>query len=111
MAQIFPPVADTCVKLAGIAVAVLVVGGLMVAGGAVRSDWLTRVGVAPDQPVPFSHKHHAGELGIDCRYCHDDVERSASAGFPPTKTCMTCHSQLWTNAEALAPVRSSFTTG
>nr|WP_232328798.1 cytochrome c3 family protein [Sphingomonas horti] len=59
------------------------------------------------QPVPFSHKHHAGELGIDCRYCHTSVETSADAGFPATHVCMTCHSQLWTNAAMLAPVRQS----
>jgi hypothetical protein len=57
--------------------------------------------------VPFSHKHHAGELGIDCRYCHSTVETSVDAGFPATHVCMTCHSQIWTNAEMLAPVRQS----
>lgn len=77
-------------------------------GGYVRSDWLTREGFNLVQPVPFSHRHHAGQLGIDCRYCHDQVEEAASAGFPPTHTCMTCHSQLYTNAEALEPVRQSY---
>ena len=60
------------------------------------------------QPVPFSHKHHAGELGIDCRYCHTSVEKSSFAGLPPTQTCMTCHSQIWTNASMLEPVRASY---
>ena len=54
--------------------------------------------MAREQPVPFSHKHHAGELGIDCRYCHTSVEKSSFAGLPPTQTCMTCHSRIWTNA-------------
>lgn len=64
-----------------------------------------------DQPVPFSHEHHVKGLGIDCRYCHSTVEVSAFAGIPPTETCMTCHSQIWTNAEILEPVRSSYRTG
>jgi hypothetical protein len=67
----------------------------------------TGVGFTPSQPVPFSHEHHVGGLGLDCRYCHGSVEVSASAGLPPTHTCMTCHSQIWTNAELLAPVRRS----
>jgi hypothetical protein len=111
MAQVFSRSADTWLRLALILGTVLVVGGLLVGGGLVRSDYLTRRGVAPEQPVPFSHKHHAGQLGIDCRYCHQSVEYAASAGYPPTHTCMSCHSQLWTNAEALAPVRESLATG
>ena len=75
-------------------------------------DWCARITLrALAQPVPFSHRHHAGELGIDCRYCHQSVEETATAGYPPTHTCMTCHSQLWTNADALAPVRESFAEG
>ena len=70
----------------------------------------TRVNEAREQPVPFSHKHHAGELGIDCRYCHTSVEKSSFAGLPPTQTCMTCHSQIWTNAPMLEPVRASYRT-
>lgn len=61
----------------------------------------------PPQPVPFSHKHHVSGLGLDCRYCHTTVEISTNAGMPPTETCMTCHSQIWTNASVLAPVRQS----
>jgi hypothetical protein len=72
------------------------------------SPWYTEQGVSRDQPVPFSHRHHAGELGIDCRYCHTSVEKSAFAGLPPTETCMTCHSQIWTNAPMLEPVRASY---
>jgi hypothetical protein len=72
------------------------------------SPWYTDVNVARQQPVPFSHKHHAGELGIDCRYCHTSVEKSSFAGVPPTQTCMTCHSQIWTNAAMLEPVRASY---
>jgi hypothetical protein len=72
-----------------------------------RSPYTTRVDLPIAQPVPFSHKHHAGELGIDCRYCHTSVEESSSAGLPATETCMTCHSQLYTDAPLLAPVRES----
>ena len=67
--------------------------------------------VAREQPVPFSHKHHVGDDGIDCRYCHTSVETSSFAGLPPTETCMSCHSQIWANAELLEPVRASFRTG
>ena len=107
MAQIFSRKADTYLKVAGIAVAVVVIGAPMLGMGLVRSDYITGRHAAVGQPVPFSHRHHAGELGIDCRYCHDSVERAATASYPPTHTCMTCHSQLWTHAEALAPVRES----
>jgi NAD-dependent SIR2 family protein deacetylase len=60
------------------------------------------------QPVPFSHMHHVFGLGLDCRYCHTSVEKSAFAGMPPTETCMTCHSQIWKDAPVLAPVRVSY---
>ena len=76
-----------------------------------RSPYVSYVGVARVQEVPFSHQHHVGGLGIDCRYCHTSVEVSSFAGIPPTRTCMNCHRQLWTNAPMLAPVRDSFRTG
>jgi hypothetical protein len=72
------------------------------------SSWYTRQNYTEQQPVPFSHRHHVGELGIDCRYCHVTVEKSSFAGVPPTQTCMTCHSQIWTNASMLEPVRESY---
>ncbi len=75
-----------------------------------RSAYVTQAGVVRRQPVPFSHRHHNGELGIDCRYCHTAVENSAYAGIPPTKTCMNCHSQIWAESPMLEPVRSSFRT-
>ncbi len=75
-----------------------------------RSSYVTQAGVVRPQPVPFSHRHHNGELGIDCRYCHTSVEYSAYAGMPPTKTCMNCHSQIWLDSPMLEPVRSSFRT-
>src|SRR6267142_3625047 len=76
--------------------------------GLARSPYFTRQNVARTQPVQFSHKHHAGDDGIDCRYCHTSVETSATAGIPPTKTCMNCHSQIWSDSPSLEPVRESF---
>src|SRR5271163_1141652 len=76
-----------------------------------RSPYITYAEVARPQPVPFSHQHHVAGLGIDCRYCHTSVENSSFAGIPPTKTCMNCHSQIWTNAQLLEPVRASYKTG
>src|SRR6185312_7602198 len=76
----------------------------------VRSPYETMQNEAREQPVAFSHEHHVSGLGIDCRYCHTTVETSSFAGLPPTETCMTCHSRLWTEAPMLAPVRQSFAT-
>ena len=64
-----------------------------------------------DQPVPFSHKHHVSDDGIDCRYCHTSVETSAFAGLPPLSTCMTCHSQLFTDAPVLEPLVNAYRAG
>jgi hypothetical protein len=73
-----------------------------------RSPYQTGVGMPIEQPVPFSHKHHVGDDGIDCRYCHTSVENSSFAGLPPTQTCMNCHSELFVDSPALAPVRQSW---
>jgi hypothetical protein len=110
MPQIFHRSANTLSRLT-IYGAVFILAGLWYALYAIGdSSYFTDVNVAHDQPVPFSHKHHAGELGIDCRYCHTSVERSSFAGLPPTQTCMTCHSQIWVNSPMLEPVRSSYRT-
>src|SRR5436309_1083053 len=77
---------------------------------AARSPYMTRQNITREQPVQFSHKHHVGDDGIDCRYCHTSVEISAVAGIPPTKTCMNCHSVLFSNAGYLDPVRESYRT-
>ena len=71
----------------------------------------TDVGYTPVQPVAYSHRLHAGELGIDCRYCHDTADRSAKAAIPPTDTCMNCHRTIQTKSEKLAGVRWSDATG
>jgi hypothetical protein len=68
-------------------------------------------GYKPAQPVPYSHEVHAGELGIDCRYCHTTVEDAAFAAIPPTETCMNCHSSIHTQSEKLQPVFESYATG
>ena len=78
---------------------------------AARSPYMTRQNITREQPVQFSHKHHVGDDGIDCRYCHTSVETSAVAGIPPTKTCMNCHSVIFNNADYLEPVRESYRTG
>ena len=76
-----------------------------------RSPWVTRQGQRADQPIPFSHKYHVMGLGVQCQYCHITVEKSSYAGIPPTKTCINCHAQIWTNANLLEPVRTSWMTG
>jgi hypothetical protein len=76
-----------------------------------RSPYVTQADTAREQPVQFSHAHHVAGIGIDCRYCHTSVETSSMAGIPPTKTCMNCHSQIWSESPMLEPVRASFRTG
>lgn len=111
MPQIFSRAADTFVRFGIVGTAAGIFAIALAAKGLSQSAYETQVGWVQDQPVPFSHAHHAGDLGIDCRYCHNSVEKSPRAGLPATKVCMTCHSQLWTGAEALAPVRRSFASG
>jgi len=111
MAQIFPKSANAIAR-ASVYGAIFV---LIFAGWAFdalnRSAYNTRAFMAREQPIPFSHAHHVGGLGLDCRYCHTSVERSSFAGIPPTKTCMNCHSQIWSTSPMLEPVRASFRTG
>ena len=108
MPQIFHHSTNTLSRLS-IYGAIFILAALGVAAYTIaQSPYLTEVNVARDQPVPFSHKHHVGELGLDCRYCHTTVEDSSFAGIPPTATCMTCHSQIWLNSPMLEPVRASY---
>ena len=111
MTQLFRPGSNTLARM--LIAAIVVVPALLFLVGATiaRSGYVTGEGRFVDQTVPFSHQHHAGTLGIDCRYCHTGVETQANAVVPPTHTCMTCHSQLWTNAKMLAPVRESLASG
>ena len=109
--QIFHPSSNTIAKVSIFGAIFIVAGIGWILFEFNRSPYMTQVGVAREQPVPFSHKHHVQGLGIDCRYCHTSVEESASAGMPPTKTCMNCHSVLFNDAPLLEPVRKSFETG
>src|SRR5689334_11460220 len=110
MAQIFHRSTNTISRVS-IFGGVAVLLALLAAVAAInRSSYLTEVRVARAQPVPFSHKHHVSECGIDCRYCHTSVENSSFAGIPPTQTCMNCHSKLWVQSSMLEPVRASFRT-
>jgi hypothetical protein len=110
MAQLFPKKAN--------ALPVLSVLGLG-AGGLLTlllvwyyfSPQFLDVGYAPEQPVPYSHRLHVQQLGMDCRYCHNWVDVSAHANIPSTQTCMNCHGQIKTESIALAPIRESWATG
>jgi Cytochrome c7 and related cytochrome c len=104
---IFGPRANLFMNMALFAAASLLVFPLVLVWVVPVMGYNTQETYIPPQPVPFSHKHHVSGLGLDCRYCHTTVEVSQNAGIPPTHTCMTCHSQIWTSAEILAPVRQS----
>ena len=108
MAQIFHRSANNVAKISIVVVVVLAgVAGFAYTQIA-RSSYLTGRYMEKQQPVQFSHKHHVGDDGIDCRYCHTAVETSYSAGIPPTQTCMNCHSQIWSDSPYLEPVRASY---
>ena len=110
MAQIFHRSTNFISKFsvfAGVFLAGIALTGVLLAA---RAPYLTNQYMTRDQPIQFSHKHHVGDDGIDCRYCHTGVESSATAGVPPTKTCMNCHSVLFNNVGYLEPVRESYRT-
>ncbi len=110
MAQIFPPwwnKLPLAVAIAGSLLPVFAVAGVWY----FFSPWYTDVGYRPAQPVPYSHKLHVGELGLDCRYCHASVEISAVANLPPTQTCMNCHQLVKRDSAVLAPIRDSASSG
>ena len=111
MPQIFHRSFNTISKVSIFGAVFFLAGLGYVTAKITRSSYSTDVEVAVDQPVPFSHQHHAGGLGIDCRYCHTSVEYSSFAGLPPTKTCMNCHSQIWAHSPLLRPVRDSYRSG
>lgn len=110
-AQIFKPSANPIAAISLLCVAIGVPTIWLAIAGLSRSPANTKVDVPLNQPIPFSHQHHAWELGIDCRYCHTSVEKSAYPGLPSTETCMSCHSQIWTNSPLLEPLRRSYETG
>jgi hypothetical protein len=111
MAQIFDRSSNALARMSLVLTGLIVIALGVTLDSLQRSPWVTRQGQRPDQPVPFSHKHHVQGLGLQCQYCHVTVEKSSYAGIPPTKTCMNCHAQIWTNAGLLEPVRQSWATG
>jgi hypothetical protein len=111
MGQLFKPYANSIASGSLLVAAILPPLALLAGSTITRSPMNTKATVPIDQPVPFSHKHHVKELGIDCRYCHTTVEEQANASVPATEVCMSCHSQIWTNSPMLEPVRDSYTTG
>lgn len=111
MAQLFHRSINLLVRVLALSVVVAVAFGGWAYYQLYYSEYFNRVNIFREQPVMFSHKHHVQGLGIDCRYCHTSVEVSSSAGIPPTHTCMSCHSQVWTDAPILEPVRDSYRTG
>jgi hypothetical protein len=111
MAQIFHRRTNTLSKLSIFGAVFVFAGSLWFLAQLNRSDYATLAHVAREQPVPFSHRHHVGELGIDCRYCHTSVEKSGYAGIPATQICMNCHTQIWADSPTLEPVRASYRSG
>jgi hypothetical protein len=111
MAQIFDRSSNALARMSLVLSGLLIISLGLTLDALQRSPWVTRQGQRADQPVPFSHKHHVEGLGLQCQYCHTTVEKSSYAGIPPTKTCMNCHAQIWTDAPLLEPVRHSWATG
>jgi len=111
MAQIFDRSSNALARASLVLTGLIVIALGVTLDQLQRSPWVTRQGERPDQPVPFSHMHHVQGLGLQCQYCHVTVEKSSYAGIPPTRTCMNCHAQIWTNAQLLQPVRQSWATG
>ena len=111
MPQIFPRWFDTVARAGIVGGILLIPASALGLAMLYHSDYVTGARTAYEQPVPFSHEHHVGQLGIDCRYCHESASHSAFAGLPPTETCMNCHQQIWVGADLLAPVRQSWKTG
>ena len=111
MAQVFDRSSNALARASLVLTGLIVIALGVALNSLQRSPWVTKQGQRPDQPVPFSHKHHVEGLGLQCQYCHTSVEKSSYAGIPPTKTCMNCHSQIWTDAQLLAPVRQSWASG
>ena len=109
MAQVFSRRFTLVLRLIALSLIIAFVLAIVTYRVNARSD--SPENAAVEQPVPFSHKHHVSDDGIDCRYCHVSVETSSFAGIPPLSTCMTCHSQLFTNVPMLAPVRESLASG
>jgi hypothetical protein len=111
MAAVFPPWSNTALRIALSAIALGVVGSIVLLMVFVRSAWRRRQFDALDQPVEFDHRHHTQDDGIECLYCHNTAFRAATAGVPSTDKCMGCHNQIWNQSPLLSPVRQSFFSG
>jgi hypothetical protein len=111
MAQIFHRSFNVYSKLSILFALLAAGGGVALVMAVDRSPYNTNEGVVYEQPVPFSHDHHTAALGIDCRYCHYTVERSAFAQIPPTEVCMNCHKEIWKDSPMLEAVRASYRDG
>jgi hypothetical protein len=110
MPPIFPKQSDKLVRVCAGALLGVVVLGIGVFAYVSRPEYFN-TGYTPVQPVAYSHKLHAGNLGLDCRYCHSTVERSGYAAIPATETCMNCHARVKTQSPLLQPVRDSYASG
>lgn len=108
MGALFPPWSDALLRGVLLASAAGVLLGATALMLYVRTPYNDQRAYAVQQPVEFDHRHHVRDDGIECRYCHNTVDRSSTAGIPPTELCMGCHSQIWNQSEKLAPVRASF---
>jgi hypothetical protein len=111
MPQVFHRGHNALARASLLGLALFVVGFAWAVYVFYRSPYVTAADTIYLQPIPFSHQHHVGVLGFDCRYCHTSVEESSFAGIPPTKTCMNCHSEIWVGSAMLEPVRESYRTG
>src|SRR5436189_5764734 len=111
MAQVFHPLANALARTTIFGAVFIALGVFATIYAFSTSDYATQAHVVRAQPVEFSHQHHVGGLGIDCRYCHSTVDKQAFAGMPATEVCMSCHSQIWSDSPKLAKVRESFKTG
>jgi hypothetical protein len=110
VSQFFHRSSNTIARLSLIGIILLVSGVATALALLYRSPFMTNQNVPNEQPIQFSHEHHVAGLGLDCRYCHINVENSSFAGIPPSKTCMNCHSQMYVDSPYLEPVRESWRT-
>ncbi len=111
MAQVFKESANTLARASILITVTMLLIGSGLATALYRSPYVTQVGVAKEQTIPFSHQRHVAGNGIDCRFCHTSPETGSFAGIPPTETCMTCHSQVLTEASLIQQVQGSWDSG
>lgn len=111
MPQVFAPTANTIARATLAALALLLTAAAVAGWLFVRSSWATGEDITPPQPVPFSHLHHVGGIGLDCRLCHAHAADGAMAGLPSVDVCMTCHREVWADAPLLAPIRDAARDG